>query len=104
MDAMSGQESLGRKYVCFKCDCKFYDMNEPEPFCPRCGADQRENPNPDPREAFMARYRRPASPKRRRSPPKAKLEDPKAEGFEGDEGDDLLDDFDGDEGDDSAEG
>jgi uncharacterized protein (TIGR02300 family) len=36
--------SLGTKYACFKCAAKFYDLNRPEPLCPKCGADQREAP------------------------------------------------------------
>jgi hypothetical protein len=57
---MSAQgQNLGTKYKCFKCGCKFYDLGAPEPLCPRCGADQREDPNPDPRAAFLARLRRP---------------------------------------------
>jgi len=35
--------NLGQKFTCFKCECKFYDLGSPEPLCPRCGADQREN-------------------------------------------------------------
>ena len=36
-------QNLGQKFTCFKCECKFYDLGSPEPLCPRCGADQREN-------------------------------------------------------------
>jgi len=35
---------LGYKYVCFDCSTKFYDLNKPEPVCPKCGADQRDRP------------------------------------------------------------
>jgi uncharacterized protein (TIGR02300 family) len=35
---------LGTKYTCYKCAAKFYDLNRPEPLCPKCGADQREAP------------------------------------------------------------
>jgi len=35
---------LGNKYVCFSCKAKFYDLNKPEPLCPKCGADQRQKP------------------------------------------------------------
>jgi len=54
--------TLGRKYSCFKCSCKFYDLGRDVPLCPRCGADQREDPRPDPRDAFLARLRRPPAP------------------------------------------
>lgn len=35
---------LGEKYTCFSCGARFYDMNKPEPLCPKCGADQRKKP------------------------------------------------------------
>ena len=85
---MSSAVNLGSKYNCFKCECKFYDLGQSEPLCPRCGADQRENPNPDPREAFLARFRRPA---RRKSRAKKKVEaEPKKK--EKDDDESLLDD------------
>lgn len=31
---------LGKRYKCFKCGTKFYDLNKPEPVCPSCGEDQ----------------------------------------------------------------
>jgi hypothetical protein len=34
--------SLGKKYSCFRCQTKFYDLGKPVPLCPKCGADQRE--------------------------------------------------------------
>lgn len=34
--------SLGRKYTCYSCHTKFYDLGKPVPLCPKCGADQRE--------------------------------------------------------------
>jgi hypothetical protein len=35
---------LGTKWECFSCGAKFYDLNRPEPLCPRCGANQFERP------------------------------------------------------------
>lgn len=35
---------LGVKYACFECGAKFYDLNRPEPLCPKCGVDQRNRP------------------------------------------------------------
>lgn len=35
---------LGRKWSCFQCEASFYDLNRPEPLCPKCGADQRQRP------------------------------------------------------------
>ncbi|MDQ3263275.1 MAG: TIGR02300 family protein [Myxococcota bacterium] len=37
-------KDLGNKFVCFKCQAKFYDLKKPDPLCPKCGADQRESP------------------------------------------------------------
>lgn len=54
---MQDKSKLGKRYHCFQCGLKFYDLNRPEPLCPKCGADQRENPNPDPREAILARFK-----------------------------------------------
>jgi len=33
---------LGKKYNCYSCHTKFYDLGKPVPLCPKCGADQRE--------------------------------------------------------------
>lgn len=46
-----GVGRLGVKYVCFECGAKFYDLNRPEPLCPKCGADQRKRPKKDKRQA-----------------------------------------------------
>ncbi len=54
---MHDKASLGTRYTCYECEKKFYDLNRPEPACPGCGADQREDPTPDPRVAVMARYK-----------------------------------------------
>lgn len=54
---MQDKSKLGTRYQCFSCGLKFYDLNRPEPLCPKCGSDQRENPNPDPREAILARFK-----------------------------------------------
>lgn len=31
---------LGKRYKCYKCGTKFYDLNKPTPVCPSCGEDQ----------------------------------------------------------------
>jgi hypothetical protein len=41
---MDPKARLGVKHVCFKCNAKFYDLNKPEPICPKCGTDQRLRP------------------------------------------------------------
>ena len=33
---------LGKKFTCYSCHTKFYDLGKPEPICPKCGADQRD--------------------------------------------------------------
>jgi hypothetical protein len=33
---------LGKKYTCYSCHTKFYDLGKPQPVCPKCGADQRD--------------------------------------------------------------
>jgi hypothetical protein len=35
---------LGTKWGCYNCGSRFYDLNKPEPLCPKCGADQRQRP------------------------------------------------------------
>jgi hypothetical protein len=35
---------FGLKFECFQCQAKFYDLNKPDPLCPKCGADQRDRP------------------------------------------------------------
>lgn len=59
---MQDKSKLGKRYHCFHCGLKFYDLNRPEPMCPKCGTDQRENPNPDPRDAILARFKGKGSP------------------------------------------
>ena len=34
--------NLGRKFNCYSCHTKFYDLGKPVPTCPKCGADQRD--------------------------------------------------------------
>lgn len=41
---MSRPTHLGTRYACWQCGTKFYDLNKPEPTCPKCGADPREAP------------------------------------------------------------
>ena len=35
---------LGTRWTCYSCAGHFYDLNKPDPICPRCEADQRESP------------------------------------------------------------
>lgn len=40
----------GRKYTCYSCAAKFYDLSKPKAVCPKCGADQADAPEPEPEE------------------------------------------------------
>ncbi len=51
------KSKLGKRYECFKCTTKFYDLNRPAAVCPDCGTDQAENPTPDPRLAFLEKFK-----------------------------------------------
>jgi uncharacterized protein (TIGR02300 family) len=48
-------KDLGTKFICFKCTTKFYDMKKPDPVCPKCGTDQRENAQTKPAEKGRGR-------------------------------------------------
>jgi uncharacterized protein (TIGR02300 family) len=54
---MYDKAKLGTRYACFQCGTKFYDLNRPEPFCPECGADQREAPARDIRALLSGKGR-----------------------------------------------
>ena len=54
---MQDKSHLGNRFQCYECGAKFYDLNRPEPVCPTCGANQLEDPTPDPRVAVMERYK-----------------------------------------------
>jgi hypothetical protein len=86
---MAQSKDLGQKFTCFKCECKFYDLGAPEPICPRCGADQRENPE--------LGVEAPAPKKRGRKAAKSKVEVPDEPTKDDDEDSLLDDDFDTDD-------
>ncbi len=48
-------KDLGNKFICFKCNSKFYDLKKPDPVCPKCGADQRDSPANRPSEGRRGR-------------------------------------------------
>ncbi|HEX7707814.1 MAG TPA: FYDLN acid domain-containing protein [Thermoanaerobaculia bacterium] len=33
---------FGKKFTCYSCHTKFYDLGKPVPLCPKCNADQRD--------------------------------------------------------------
>lgn len=39
------KNKYGRRYQCFKCGCKFYDLNKAKAVCPKCKADQANAPH-----------------------------------------------------------
>ncbi len=41
-ETRTNMPDLGRKYTCYSCHTKFYDLGKPIPICPKCGADQRD--------------------------------------------------------------
>lgn len=36
---------FGKKFTCWKCSTKFYDLNKPSAKCPKCGANPEDDPN-----------------------------------------------------------
>ena len=60
---------LGQRWVCYECAARFYDLNRPEPLCPKCKADQRESP------AF-AKPKRGRRKKAAQAPPAVVVEEP----------------------------
>ena len=80
-------KDLGNKFICFKCSTKFYDMKKPDPLCPKCGADQRDNVVSKPTEGRRGRLA--AAPKVIEPEPEereANNEEEELEGFEEEEG------------------
>jgi hypothetical protein len=80
---------LGGRWECFRCGAKFYDLNRPEPTCPKCGADQRDKP----REKPATPAPQPERPRRDKVPMGGLLEEEEEpiEEYEGDEEDLGLD-------------
>ena len=38
---------LGKKYECYNCRTKFYNLGKPEALCPKCGANQKDAKSDD---------------------------------------------------------
>ena len=36
---------FGKKFNCWSCGTKFYDLNKPSPKCPKCGKSPEDDPN-----------------------------------------------------------
>jgi len=89
---MSSKVDLGKRYTCFQCGKGFYDLNRPDPVCPKCGADQREDPAPDPRVAVMSKYKTSSKPSKSAKPKVSAAYD---SDLDDDSNDDATDDADG---------
>lgn len=37
---MRDMSNYGKRWICVKCDARFYDLNKAEPICPKCGHNQ----------------------------------------------------------------
>jgi len=68
---------LGKKYTCYSCHTKFYDLGKAVPICPKCGADQRDAEDAPPVTASRSRGSRAA-------PAPVVVEEPAEEDFAGD--------------------
>ncbi len=44
---MNAHPKWGKKFECFSCECKFYDLNKKKAVCPKCGADQADESLPE---------------------------------------------------------
>ncbi len=42
--AIDSSNPLGKKFSCYNCGTKFYDLNKPNKLCPKCGSDQMAKP------------------------------------------------------------
>ena len=102
---MQDKSKLGNRFRCYECGKKFYDLNKPEPICPTCGANQLEDPTPDPRVAVMERYKGSRLTAEDAAPSKAAFTVDDTETVEIPDGEDIpvLEDA-GDEGEGEGEG
>jgi hypothetical protein len=41
----AAMSKFGKKFTCWKCSTKFYDLNKPGALCPKCGANPEDDPN-----------------------------------------------------------
>lgn len=47
---------LGKKFTCWSCATKFYDLNKPSPRCPKCNANPEDDPKKDQPAAAPTNY------------------------------------------------
>lgn len=55
---MLDKAKLGKRYTCYECGTKFYDLNRPAALCPECNADQAGAPVRDMRSILSSGRRR----------------------------------------------
>lgn len=80
-------KDLGTKHTCFKCGTKFYDMKKPDPICPKCGEDQRNQPKPaaEPRRGRLAAAPKVIEPAEPEETPAAEEDEENLDSFGDDE-------------------
>jgi uncharacterized protein (TIGR02300 family) len=61
IESAEKKPGLGAKWACFSCGAKFYDLNRPDPICPKCNTDQREQPAKTSAAASPPPAKRPAA-------------------------------------------
>ena len=66
--AIEGSDKLGKKWDCYSCGAKFYDLNKAEPLCPKCGASQHDAPRVKPGRKTRPSVARKTSSRGRMSP------------------------------------
>ena len=96
----------GRKYTCYSCAAKFYDLGKPKAVCPKCGADQADAPEPEPEEKKIPIGKSPVktAPPVEEKPPKKKIvADDDADGDDVEEDEDFEEEEDFDEEEDELE-
>jgi uncharacterized protein (TIGR02300 family) len=47
--------NLGKKYDCYSCHTKFYDLGKAQPLCPKCGANQKDAEDSTPAPASRSK-------------------------------------------------
>jgi uncharacterized protein (TIGR02300 family) len=62
IESAEKKPELGAKWACFSCGAKFYDLNRPDPICPKCNTDQREQPAKTAAVVAPRPTKRPAAP------------------------------------------
>ena len=97
---MLDKAKLGKRFTCYECGTKFYDLNRPAALCPECETDQAGAPVRDIRSLLSGGGRK-IEKIEDDEPVVSDDDDDGDDGDDGDDDDDLLDSDDDDDGDDS---